>query len=403
MSQPTRILYLNHTGKVSGAEKVLLYMLKGLRRDFFVPMVICGSDGPLAETIKTMGIECDTVTPLQARFTARPDHLFKYCISIAMSIFELRSRIKRARPDILHCNTVRSGIVATAATAGMSMPIIWHVHDILPNHFISTVIRYLAYLSKRSQALCVSRATAAAFKRSLDFGNRVNVLHNGVDLSQFPRKVAADCAFRSTLGIDLNLPLFCTVGQIAPRKNLRGLLNAFSQFQHHSGPASLLIVGEAIFNEYFNYRDELLQQVKNLGQQRNVHFLGARQDVPAIMRACDALILNSLEEPFGLVLVEAMSSGTTVVATEVGGIPEIVTDRVTGFLVPSDAPDVLAATLRQIVDNQNLCLAIEDKAWNTVCPEYSVQIFLSKLDAFYTRVASDISRLDTVAEVRAYS
>lgn len=403
MVSPKRIFYVNHTGKVSGAEKVLLNMLTGLNRERFTPFVLCGSDGSLAATVREMGVECIAVRPLQARFTARPDKLLKYLGSIVKSVFEMRNHIRKVQPDLLHCNTVRAGIVVTVATVGMQIPVIWHVHDILPEHFITSIIRYLAYHSNRVTALCVSKATAQAFAGVLDFGDRVQVLHNGVDLSRFPKKTASDQAFRAALGAPPDALLFCTVGQIAPRKNLEGLLAAFAIVSKVYDKARLILVGDAIFNEDFRYRDKLGLLVNELDLKHCVQFLGTRKDVSEIMRCCDALILNSIEEPFGLVLVEAMSSGIAVIASLVGGIPEIVTDRCTGFLVPSNDSSALASAMLEVIEKPDLRRVVEQEAILKVCPKYSASNFLDKLHVYYASIHYSHHHSKDVAEAKTYS
>lgn len=401
MKQALRVVFVNHTGKVSGAEKILLHMIAGLDREIYEPRLVCATDGPLAEVASSQGVPCQTVAPLQARFTKRPDMLMRYGFSIIGSVMNLRSCIKQNAPDIIHCNTVRAGIVTTIATLGMKAPVIWHVHDILPDHPITSVIRRLAKYSKRTHAIGVSVATARAFAGRLDFGDRVSVIHNGIDLSRFPRRWQKEEHLSIELGISPSDFLVATVGQIAPRKNLSGLISAFARVLQNTSNAHLAIVGDAIFNEDFKYRDGLIAQAEELNIADRIHFTGARKDIDRVMRSSDLIVLNSLEEPFGLVLVEAMSSGTPVLASAVGGVPEIVTDNVTGFLVNSDDEAGLTAKIMELMSNPARMEEVAERALIDVCPRHSLNKFLEDLHAYYRQLMRrSVGLADTVDSQR---
>ena len=235
--QKQRIVYTNHTGKVSGAEKVLLNMLRGLDRRRYEPLVICPSEGNLQQMAEAEGVTCATVPALQARFTWRVGELFRYIASFLHVIRATRREITLADPYFVHANTVRAGIVATLATIGTGREVIWHVHDSLPKHPLSAVIRLLAFAfaSTRTRIVAVSNATAAAFSGSLSFKERVRVIYNGVDLSCFPDKSRGESPLKRELGISQQSFLVCAVGQICARKGLRELLEAFSKLMtmHH--------------------------------------------------------------------------------------------------------------------------------------------------------------------------
>ncbi len=393
----TRVLFTNHTGEVSGAERVLLQMLRGLDQQMYEPTVLCAETGPLRAEVETAGVRCLTMPAVQARFTKNPRLLLGYLGSLVGAIGGMRKQILAATPDLLHANTVRAGIITTIASIGTGIPVVWHVHDILPAHPISTAIRWLVSSSSRTRAFAVSDATGKAFVADASFGDRVATLYNGVDLRRFPAKATAaeahdpsnheagkdHAALCAELGLPLSAFLFCQIGQIAPRKGLRELVTAFAEFARANADGHLLIVGEAIFNKDYEYRDEVLALRDQLGLELRVHFLGARRDVPHLMRAIDVLVLNSLQEPFGLVLVEAMSSGTAVLAANVGGIPEIVTDGKTGWLVDPKDTSMIAARMLHLVTHRKQLEPVQQAAMRTACPRFSQDRFLSELHTLY--------------------
>ena len=388
-SSLTRVLFVNHTGAVSGAEKVLLQMVRGIDRERFHVGVLCPAEGPLQSACEELGIEVATICTVQARFSKRAGELLHSLRSILQAVRGVREEIAKFSPDLLHANTVRAGIVTTIASIGTKTLVVWHVHDILPQHAISTGLRAFVLLSRRTHALCVSNATAKAFLGGWPFHKRVAVLYNGVALSRFPDKhVLAPGPRDQSLRAELRLRpgdfLFCAVGQIAPRKGLHELIEAFALVHAANDQARLAIVGEAVFTHDQQYQESLLLLCRKRELQSCVTFVGSRKDVPSVMRSADTIVLNSHQEPFGLVLIEAMSSGTAVIATSVGGIPEIVTDKVTGWLVPSRDITAMAARMLWVLDHRNQLTSVQEAAQEEVCPRFSQERFLDGLHRYYS-------------------
>jgi glycosyltransferase involved in cell wall biosynthesis len=382
-----RIVYTNHTGKVSGAERVLLSMLRGLDQTRYEPYVICPAEENLQGMLEAEGVPYATVPVLDARFTGRPSEVLRYLSSFARLIRATRKEIEQCNPDFVHANTVRAGIAATLATMGTRRTVVWHVHDDLPPHPFSKAIRKLAHRSKRTQIVAVSEATAKSFSGELSFKDRMHVIPNGTDLSRFPLKRPGDSPLKRELGIPEQSFLICAVGQICARKGLRALLDAFSQIYDDAPSIHLAIVGKPVFSHEEQYRDELVEAAVAAGISDRVHFTGDRQDIPSVLRSADLLVLNSLEEPFGLVLVEAMSSGTPVLATRVGGIPEIVTDGESGWLVERNDTAQLASKLLELSTNPGLLEEVARYAHNEVSPRFSMERFLVNLHALYAGLA----------------
>jgi glycosyltransferase involved in cell wall biosynthesis len=381
-----RIVYTNHTGKVSGAEKVLLGMLRGLDQTRYEPFVICPAEENLQSMLEHEGIPYATVPMLHARFTWRPSELLRYLSSFARLILATRKEIQRGDPDLVHANTVRAGIAATLATMGTRRIIVWHVHDDLPQHPLSKIIRLLAYSSKRTRLVAVSKATAKSFCGTLSFEGRMHVISNGTDLSLFPLKRHGESPLKSEFGISDQSFLICAVGQICARKGLRALLEAFSQIYDDAPSIHLAIVGKPVFSHEEQYRDELVETAVAAGISDRVHFTGERQDISGVLRSADLLVLNSLEEPFGLVLVEAMSSGTAVLATRVGGIPEIVSDSKSGWLIERNDTAGLASKMLELSKDPGLLGEVARYAHDEVSPRFSLERFLANLHAFYAEL-----------------
>ena len=159
-----KILFYNHTGKISGAERVLLTILRQLDRRRFEPLLVCPSAGELREMIRPLNIRMIVSDPLAARFTFRPKELLEYFISFVPSIRATRSIVRSEKPELIHANSVRAGLVMSAATLGLRVSVIWHVHDLLPRHPLSTAIRIFVFALPRTHIIAVSNAVAVSFR-----------------------------------------------------------------------------------------------------------------------------------------------------------------------------------------------------------------------------------------------
>lgn len=387
-SPQTRIVYLNHTGMVSGAERVLVNMVKRLDRQQFDPYVLCPEEGDLRRLVTAEGVPCASAPAVQARFTWRIDKLFKTVLSIGKAVVDVRRSLDWLNPDLVHANTLRAGIVASLAAIGTNRIVIWHVHDILPKHPFSAGIRYLAWLSRRTQIIAVSQAVAASFCGRLHFRDRVCVIHNGTDLNAFPCKEPGSARLKQKLGIPEDAFLICAVGQICARKGLLELLEAFERIHGSVPQMHLAIAGKVVFVHEEQYFESLLRAVGDPGVSDRVHFLGEIRDISSLMQAADLLVLNSHEEPFGLVLVEAMSSGTPVLATRVGGIPEIVKDSENGWLIEKSDTAGLSRKMLELSQSKDLLERTAQYARHETCPQFSLEKFQSRIHRFYAEIAA---------------
>ena len=163
------------------------------------------------------------------------------------------------------------------------------------------------------------------------------------------------------------------VGRIDPEKNVDRVVKAVADLPDRLSNTNLVIVGEAVASE--NYGREVRSQAEHLLGDR-VHFLGRRSDVPALMAAFDVLVNASDAEPLGGVILEAMATGTPVVAIATGGSPEMIDHGVDGLLVGPDDVPALSQAIQSVIDDRNLAARLGKHArarverqftWDTCC------------------------------------
>jgi len=384
-----KILFYNHTGKVSGAERVMLMILSKIDHERFDSLVLCPADGPLSEMTGSYGVKTIDIKSLGARFTWRPDRLVGYFVSFARLMREARALVIAETPDLVHANSIRAGLVMSAATVGTGVPIIWHAHDLLPRHPLSIAIRLFTLASRRNQILAVSEAVANRIRGALlrFFPQRVpiTVIHNAVDVEQFQPNPSARRETRCSLGFPENQLLIGSVGQLTPRKGQLELIKAFAEVAKEFPNVALLIVGAALFNRDFEYAESLKQTSDNLGISDRVRFIGQREDVPALMRAFDLVVVNSRAEPFGLTVVEGMASGTPVLATAVDGVKEIVEHDRSGWLVDALDQKALVEGLRKLSVDANLRARLSARGFADARSRFCSNIFLNRIQALYQK------------------
>jgi glycosyltransferase involved in cell wall biosynthesis len=385
-----RILFYNHTGTVSGAERVMAMILAGLDRDRFGPVVVCPDASPMMNMTRGLKVRTLGLQPLEARFTWRMDLVIRYLVSFARVIRGARRLIISEAPDIIHANSIRAGLVMSAATLGLDMPVIWHAHDILPRHPLSTAVRLFAAVTSRNRILAVSQAVAERFCGTMlrPFSRRVpiTVIHNAVDLERFRPNARSRAEIRLALGLSRKQPVVLIVGQLTPRKGQLELIKAFAEASNEIKDAVLLIAGAALFNRDAEYAEHLGRTVASLGIADRVRFLGSRDDIPQLMQGTDVLVVNSHEEPFALTVLEGLSSGTAVLATSVGGTPEMVRHGEGGWLVPAKDHDALVKAMLTLLPAESLRGQLGRNGRREASARFSIARFLGEVEELYRGV-----------------
>jgi sugar transferase (PEP-CTERM/EpsH1 system associated) len=177
-------------------------------------------------------------------------------------------------------------------------------------------------------------------------GQKVVMIHNGVDVGRFGRRDRAEARLHT--GLPVEGEIVGTVGRLDPVKDQVALIRAFAALAAGHPQALLVIVGDG------PCRSELERVTTELGLQSRVRLLGMSADVPAVMEALDLFVLPSIAEGMSNTILEAMASGLPVVATRVGGNPEMVEDGVTGALVPVRDAAALRQALGAYFEDESL-------------------------------------------------
>ncbi|MBV2181871.1 MAG: glycosyltransferase [Castellaniella sp.] len=252
------------------------------------------------------------------------------------------SRLIRAwQPDVVHSHMVHANLLTRLVRVIRPMRrLVCTAHNTNEGgRWVSLAYRLTDRLADLSTN--VSQEAVEAFERNGAVPRgRMLAVHNGIDVRLFSDDAKLRADSRDRLFPDRTRRLLLSVGRLAEQKNHAGLLCVFAGFAKRCQDVDLWIAGDGPL------RTVLQQQCVDLGLEGRVVLLGSRSDVPDLMRAADAFVLASHFEGFGLVVAEAMASGTPVVATDAGGVAEVMAG--TGFLVPVDDEAALGHALDEV-------------------------------------------------------
>lgn len=209
---------------------------------------------------------------------------------------------------------------------------------------------------------------------------RIEVLSNAVDLNVFypeDRTLA-----KKKIGLDGNVPIILMVADLSPHKGQRTVVKALSQLKAKGISAKFWMVGRARAG-CESYEAELRSMVEGFGLTGDVFFAGHRSDVPQLMRAADCLVLPSVKEGLPLSILEAQASKLPVISTPISGIPEIITDGETGFLLQADDVDGYAEKIALMLEDQRVASKLAQRAFDNCVKERSWNAYVRRVLKLY--------------------
>jgi glycosyltransferase involved in cell wall biosynthesis len=304
-----------------------------------------------------------------------------------LTLWELVSLIRTRRIDVLHLTDYGASTFGRIAGLLTRTPSVVHVRShhsryqrrSFPPH-VALAYRALAPATARALAISTSVRTFAIERMGFR-PEQVQVLHNPLArYSLAPASAAEADVLRAEYGLGPSTPVVGSVTRFYPAKGITFLLDAFARLRRQVPEARLLLVGDG------PDEPQLRAQAAALGIADQVIFAGFHRDVAAHLRLFTVSAVPSLEEGFGNVAVEAMAAGVPVVAARVGGLPEIVTDGVTGFLVPPAEPEALAQALLRLLEDPALRDAMGQAAAADT-DRFRMDHYVTRLEALYRSVA----------------
>ena len=296
-------------------------------------------------------------------------------------LFRLIKILKNEKIDILHAHRHKPSFYAFMAKIFRIVPtVIVHVHGLNRTRNLTRKhLNRFIYKSVDKVIGCADGVCEDVKKRNpgLDH-SKVVVLENSVDYEVFAGAVADRQSIRDEFEIKDESFVFLAIGRYVPTKGFKYLIEAFSKVRQANQNCELLIAGDG------RDKAETEEMVRNLGLGDCVHMPGNRSDIPQIMKACDCFVMSSIAEGMPLSLLEAMSSGLPCIATNVGGIPEVLNSEEVGFVVESKNPDALAGAMIKCANmGKDEVTQIKEKCRERIRTKYSNEVVVSKLQKLY--------------------
>ncbi len=288
------------------------------------------------------------------------------------STVRLARFLKRNRIEVLHCHDPRDHQLGCfAAPLGGVRALVRTKHNVLPLR--NAVSRWLSR-SRTSKLISVSDAVARVLVESGIERDHIVTIYNFIDTGELA-PAPGDPELRASLGLRPGAPVIGSLGRLHRSKGIADLMHAIPALAREFPDLQVLLVGGG--NEKWE------QLARELGVADRCHFPGRVSGVAQLLRLMDVVVYPTLREAFGLAILEAMATQRAVVATRVGGIPELIKNEVSGLLVEPGSPEAIRAAVARLLADDGLRASLGAKACRTATSEFSRQRSLEQTEQVY--------------------
>jgi len=369
-----KIAYVIDGLSMGGAERLIVPILKHLSRTDFDAYVCAlqSKDGnPIAEEIRILGIPVDCLEIKHLRDLNALPRLIKY--------------LKEIDADLVHTQLEFANILGNISSKYLRLPSVCTIH-VMPSLDVKTKSKLhqrLEWFVLRYFCNHVISVADEAKQYHLEISgaspDQVSTIYNGIDLSGF---LSLDYDFertniRAELGIPSDANLLTTVAVLRPQKGIQYMIRALPAILASIPNTYYLVVGDGA------HRKTLVEEANKANVSNRVIFTGMRKDVDRLLAASDIFVLPTLTEALPTVLAEAMAAKLPIVASRVGGIPEMVTDGQNGCLVEAENLDGLTTACIHLLNDPEKRIAMGMEGWNIVNQTFNIERQVDKLEELY--------------------
>ena len=378
VARSSNIIYMIDGLGLGGAERLMIPLLANLDREAFLPRVCVFQvrDGnPIAEDLNSLGVPVDLLPIPYLRDLSALPRLWRY--------------LRDTRADLVHTQLEFANILGNLAAKGARLPSVCTVHtipsqeDMKAKTRLHQAVEFFCLRNFCDTVISVSEEADRFHKQVGRLSSRkTTTLYNGIDLARFTAdsQRADPQAVRREFDIPAAAPLLLTVAVLRELKGIQFMIQAMPAILAEQPEARYLIVGSG------DHHVQLVEEVRRLGLENRVIFAGARKDIPALMSAADVFVLPTLTEALPTVLAEAMAARLPIVASRVGGVPEMVTDGVNGRLLEPGDPRQLAETCLELLARPEVRAEMGGRGRSIVEQKFDVRVQAEHLRALYQRL-----------------
>ena len=362
------ILHLIASSKVGGAQTNLLNLVPHLRKAGCEIFVGFGGKGPLAFEFKRAGAIVKTLSHYPLNY--KSPHSW-------MAILRLIKFVKKNKIDIVHAHLDVPYLMAILSKSVTRVPTIFHIHDFgmfskkdfpfLRTNWVSYLLSRLIYPFADKIIVIASQTKEVLEKRKRLVG-KVELLHNGMKVGPVRYRHVRDDSFR-----------FISIGRVTEQKN-QEILVKVSEIIPVRYRFNIQIVGDGPLLH------KIEEDTKRQGLEERINLLGFRRDIFDLLEESDCFLLPSLWELCPITILEAMSSGIPVIASDVGGVRDMVEYGKTGFLVSPGDQDALAAAMMRIMDNREASVRMGMEGLRMLKRYFSMDVVSGRMVGLYQEI-----------------
>jgi len=368
-----RVLHLTTDSKIAGAERLLLGIAKNYNKEEFA-VYFCSlkSRGELHIQLEKLG---------QKAFSLNCSNMW----GLPLAIFKLAFLLRKYKIDILHTHLYHASILGQFVVK-FNKPIIGiitrHYSDlfyIYGNSFQRALDRYASTAAKHIIAISKGVKNVLVGLDRID-PEKITVIYNGIDVTEFDRAAAGTSVLQKSPKDPERKKIIGAVGSLHPRKGHRYLIEAADILCQRRQDLRFVIIGDGALKQEL----ESLRSAFDL--EDKVEFIGYRQDIPNLLLGIDIMVQSSIEEGFGLSIIEAMAMNKPVIGTNVGGVPEIIEQGRTGYLIQSKNPVELAEKIDLLLNNDKYREEMGREARKSVEGKFKLIDMINKYETLYKEI-----------------
>ena len=364
MRLPGSVLYVSHTAALKGSAVSLAQLILGLDRTRFEPTVVFSKPGYWLENLGERGISCHVL---------RSRGFLGWRL-----VSEAKAVMHGARAELVHLNSAVPFCKYVGIAAWMRRtPVVWHIREDPRSKRVRRLKKWIRALADR--VFVVSSELERFFE-----GFPVVKIFNGVDLDRFHPGLTGD-GFRERFGIPRTAFVFGVVGTVEERKGTLAFLRAAEILAGSDPDARFAVVGDGLAEDVQKIRNYLAEH-KPLASR--VVLTGRLDDIPLVMAGLDVLVLPSLWEGFPRSLIEAMASGKTAIASDVGEIPFILEGGRCGMVIPRGDQAALVQAMARCLSDRAALNEMGRLARERVVREFSLQRHVEVIENEYMDLLS---------------
>jgi len=377
-----KILYIDTHFIFGGGQTMLLRLLESLNKNKFFPIVVCSKDNrKVIQSLRKLSI---SFIPLNTKILTLENKILKAILqfpNFLMMNFKIAQIIRKEKPDLIHVNLFYSTLFSIIPAKIYRKPLIWVIQttsDLLKYKFLT---KFLIWASDKTILTCKDFIRLAE-ENGIDT-SKFQVIYTGLKMEKFQQKesLADEIEIK---GQRVKKPIVAMIARFDRyQKGHQYFIEAARIINDQIPEVNFLIVGGAFNPEEERFKKELEERVRDLSLSQKIIFTGFYPDLIYLLSNIEIVVIPSLYEAPSAVALEAMAMKKPVVASNVGGIPEVVVDGKTGFLVPSKNPKAIAEKVIFLLKNPQIAKEIGERGFQRVKGNFTQEKLARNYERLY--------------------